>query len=414
MLHKRVTHFKAKNHQLKRSYWECLFTKSFHNLIELNLALSCNDDVLQLIAQNCPNLEYLNATCRYERVRVGSNANVYALSVSDLGLSYICDCRKLKIITINEPRSPTYGVKHCLTYAGLRLLLTQIPTIQDISYTDMGSVISKSMEQVETLNLRAIRHFSATDESIREIFRLCRNLEEIHLTFFNSENRDSIVNQLINSNLKLTTISLVNLNLLSNFDRFFETLGGNLVFLSIANSYQAIRFINLVTIGRTCPNLKYLKYNLIDNCHEYIGDVPSIGQFKQLESLYITGHEMNLEKVLQFCTENSVNLENLKINEMYTTMCVDQIFLKCLHAPNIQHIEISPKYTFTLDGVRGLLERFKCLNYLNIFCGEDCHEFMNDIRTENYDLTFINKVYIEELWGGHGDILIEGMIPPVI
>lgn len=118
-LHDNIKKFCAKNLKLKLTYWECLFQTSFYNLIDLNLALSCTDEILKLISQYCPNLEYLNATCRYERMRIGPNATSFTLSVTDMGLKYLTACQKLKKVILNEPRSQRNGTRNTITYSGM-------------------------------------------------------------------------------------------------------------------------------------------------------------------------------------------------------------------------------------------------------------------------------------------------------
>lgn len=78
----------------------------------LNLALSCNDAILKMIPKYCPNLEWLNATCKYERVNQGGNATSFTISVTDVGLACLCNCKKLKILTINDPRSAVRGLRN--------------------------------------------------------------------------------------------------------------------------------------------------------------------------------------------------------------------------------------------------------------------------------------------------------------
>lgn len=82
------------------------------------MALSCTDDILRLISVYCPNLEYINATCRYLWLRMGPNASAFTLSVTDMGLRFLCECKKLKKITLNEPRSQRTGTRNSITYTG--------------------------------------------------------------------------------------------------------------------------------------------------------------------------------------------------------------------------------------------------------------------------------------------------------
>lgn len=395
-----VTHhnaraFKARNYKLELSYWRVLFKTVFNNLISLNLALSCNDQILELIPKYCPQLEHLNATCKYERVEIGNNACTFALSVTDYGLGFLCQCKKLKTLTVNEPRSNTRGIQNGITYAGLRRLLIHVETLEDISYSDLGSVVAKDLDALESLRLKIIRHFNATEESIKEILRLCKNLSELYLTFFNSDSQCNIWSEIIKARPKLRALEVINLNCCTYFAEIFQSFGETLCFLSISSNYQTISFENLVTIARNCPNLQFLNCAHLTNRNEVVHRPRNFGQFSNLESLHLCGMSIDVANVVPFCTENAVNLEHLRIIEQGpVTTYMDNIFVESLKPEKIRHIEVSIKLPFTTFGIRKILAKFPLLNYLNVSCTDDCTMLMQELRDMNYDLVFINKVFI--------------------
>lgn len=341
-------------------------------------------------------MENLNATCRYERLEIGGNACTFALSVTDYGLGFLCQCKKLRTVTVNEPRSNSRGIQNSISYAGLRRLLINVTTLEDISYSDLGSVVCRGLENLQSLNLRVIRHFNATEDSIKEILRLCYNLKDLYLTFFNSDQHNSVWLEIIRSELHLRALEVMNLNCRDHFSDLFRAIGHSLVFLSISNNFLPLSFTNLVTIGRFCPNLTFLGCCRIVNKGEQIVRPKNFGQFENLESLHISGDDMDVENILLFCTENAENLENLRFIERGAAVStnVDRIFVDMIRPTKIRHIEVSIKLPFTTSGIRKILNKFPLLNYLNVSCSDDCRDLLQEIKDMHYDLVFINKLFI--------------------
>lgn len=227
-----------------------MFRASFANLKILNLAMSCTDAILDLIPTYCPVLESLNATCKYERMEFFGNAMSFSLSVSDKGLGYLSGCKHLKMLTVNEARSQGTGKTPSITHEGLRQLLRDVETLEDIIYSDSGAVISKDMDDIETLNLRSIRHFNASQQSLREILRLCSRLEELYLVFFSLEESPEMVEEMLRvPQLALKQLETHNLSFGPLFTRFFRHVGADLQSLSLINNYEPVTFENLKTIA---------------------------------------------------------------------------------------------------------------------------------------------------------------------
>lgn len=392
-LGKYVRKFQAKNHNLSTSHWKSLFKESFSNIRVLNLSLSCNDSILQLIPKYCPHLEYLNATCKYERMRYcGSNAMSFSLPVSDVGLGYLKECKKLKMLIINEARSQGRGLSNTITHDGLRQLIRNVETLENINYSDSGAVIAKNLFDLESINLKMIRHFNATAESLHEIFRLCCNLDELYLTFFHFEIRPDVLSEIISAKLRLRALEVHNLNFDDRFTEFFTHIGSSLTCLSVLNSYECITFEKLQIIAKLCPNLTYLGAARINNADETtIVKSANLNQFPYLESLYLSGQNMNIENILRFCTENSPHLDYIKISERSNAANVDHIFGKVINPKALKHLEVSPLLEFSKTGIRKVIERYPDLKHLNVFCPEDCSDIQQEMQQQNYEFTFINK-----------------------
>lgn len=391
ILHENIQKFQAKNHRLNVSHWKCLFKSSFSNVKFLNLALSCNDAILKLIPKYCPNLERLNATCKYERLNQGGNATSFTISVTDVGLASLCNCKKLKILTINDPRSAVRAARNSITYDGIRKLLREVKTLEDVTYSDLGTVISKNMEDVESLNINILRHFNATKASLFEIFRLCKNVRELFLVFFKYDDQDGVMEGLLNSSYRLQALEVQNLNCGNNFVPLFEKIGASLVYLSLSNEYEGLTFNDLVTIGRLCPNLKSFGCSTVDNRNETVQRPANMYQFQQLENLFIYGLAMDLVNVIGFVLENAHNFKNFKLEEKLVRANVDNLCEMVSLPGSIQHIEMGRRLKLTRVGVKKLIDRFPHLKYLSVYSDENCSDIVECYRNGNYDFTFINK-----------------------
>lgn len=393
LVHNNLTHFQAKSHVLRPSYWTSLFEDGFFgNLRSLDLSHSCSDLVLDLISQHCPQLEILNATCRYEQLRYHGNATSFSMPVSDNGLAHLGRCRKLRLLTINEARSCRYGMTSTITHFGIRKLLLEVPTLEDISYSDLGAVIAKDMEHAKTLNLKAVRHYNATTSTLDEIFRLCPRIEKLYLVFFNLENRQPILTQLrqnLNANLK--ALELNNLNFELDFRPFFEHIGERLEYLTLINNNERFYLKNLVIIGRNCPNLRNLHISRINNQPENTVRPVNFGQFAHLKRLCLNGHDLDLRHVMPFCTENAINLQHIQLGGRMLSEVGDPIFLEWIYPKSVRHIEVSPMVLFSKQAIIEMINMYPALICLIVNCLHDCDDLVNKLAAANMQFTFVNN-----------------------
>lgn len=369
--------------------WTCLFSTSFVNLKILYLSLSCTDGILQLIPIYCPNLVKLCATCIFERINNQGNAMSFLSSISDVGLGHLSKCLKLKQLTVNDPRSNGRGITH----NGLRKILRDVDTLEDITYNDLGAVIANNMKSCEKLNLRVIRHFNATPLTIKEILRLCKNLIKLQLTFFNIS-EEKVITEIIANTVRLKVIDFNNLTFGIHFSPFFKQFGEELLHVLMENINEPTSFDNLVTVARYCPNLKKLHFGNMSNRHEIIiRPVKNLNHFRCLESLSILGRYIDLKQVLLFSTQNSSNLKYLKfIERNITHLNVDSFFVENINLKNIEQIELSSKLQFTKEGLRLFIDKYATLQYLKANCDEDCYDVVNQYQHEhsNYSFQFVN------------------------
>lgn len=388
--------FRAKNISLPHSYWETIFASYFQNLVILNLSLSCTDYILQFVPRYCPNLEFLNATCRYERMRVGLNAAAFSLSVTDAGLEHLCECRKLRVLVVNEPRSQSRFMQTSITYNGLRKILRCVKTLENITYSDLGSVIGKGMENVDSLNLRIVRHFNGTGETVSEILRLCGRLENLSLTFFNNTNHEDVLRQIVAFGPRLTGLQITNFNCNALFDTLFTSVGAHLQVLHIAEVRNALKFPHLTTIGRLCPHLTHLTILNYADDRPQIGPPPAYNQFSHLESFELACDAINFKHVMLFCLLNAQHsLQSLTVTQRDNEKVsfIDEFLLKNFTFRSIGELTFSSCFRFSQSGIQQFILRHETLQLLNVHCPDDCSDIHNFIRTNNFDVVFINKLH---------------------
>ncbi|GAB0099325.1 uncharacterized protein DMENIID0001_151810 [Sergentomyia squamirostris] len=400
LLRSDIQKFKAKNIVLTKSHWEEIFTNQFQNLIVLNLSLSCTDYILENIPKCCPHLQVLNATCRYERMRIGLNAAAFSLPVTDRGLEYLWDCQKLRVLVVNEPRSQSRGIQTSITYAGLRKLLEHAKSIENITYSDMGSVVSKGMEHVDHLNLRAIKHFNATAESMEEIFRLCTKLEEISLTFFENTHQRKVLGQIIKAKPKLRCFQLIKFNCNPLVKELFEAVGEKLQILHMTEYHDPLRFCHVVCIARSCPILRHMTLLYYSDDSKNYGKPPNFGQFTKLDTFEILCCSIDFNYMLKFCLQNCQDvLKNMTVTNYRrdSYSYVDEFFLNNFTFSQLLEVTISECFRFTPDNVMRLILKSDKLQYINVYSPDAYNEIPEFIKRNNFDVMFVNKTeqYLE-------------------
>lgn len=402
--HDQLIKFTGKYIELSVSYWRCLFEESFFNLKVLNLALCCNDLILEMIPQHCPQLEYLNATSKYlfrdasSMYRSGNfntNNRLFQLPVSDAGLYHLQTCKRLRILIINEPRGEHPIATNQITYNGLRHLLRHVPTLEDISYSDIGYVITTNFPNVTSLNLTTVRHIHPTASTMREIFRICRRLTLLHLNGSNTQTTEAaeeLMQELCTANHRFTEIEFQNISFGGHFERFFTEFGGNLVSVSLSFTQAELSFQHIVTISLHCPNLRYFLCNNLGRDEQPVAPIESNAlhsqPFSKLRSLHLSGSCIDIETILRFCTKHANDLEILKIHELKHIRNIQNATLKCINAPELRLLEFS-RLVCTRQCIESIIEQFPCMNFLIVQCRENCADLVERIKSQNYDLVFI-------------------------
>lgn len=395
--HNHLSRFSGKCIELSVSYWRCLFEESFSNLKVLNLALCCNDIILEMIPKYCPHLEYLNATSKYlfrDAPSVYRNANrMLQLPVSDAGLCHLQDCKRLRILVINEPRGEHPIATNQITYSGLRHLLRHVTTLEDISYSDIGYVITTHFSDISTLNLTTVRHIHPTASTMREIFRLCKRIALLNLNGSSSQTAEAaevLAKEMCAANQYFNEIEFQNIYFGTHFQQFFSKFGHNLVSLSLSFTQAELNFEHIVIISLHCPNLRFFLCNNINNDPKCMPTTQfmTFRPFSNLRSLHLSGNSVDIENLLRYCTEYACDLEVLKIHELKTIRYFRNGALQCINAPNLRLLELS-RLICSRTCIESIIQKFCFMNFLIVQCSENCCDLIDRIKSQNYDLVFV-------------------------
>lgn len=395
--HKQLTKFSGKYIELNVSYWRCLFEDSFSNLRILNLALCCNDLLLEMIPKYCPHLEYLNATSKYlyrDTSSVYRNSNrMLQLPVSDAGLCHLRACKRLRVLVINEPRGEYPIASNQITYNGLRYLLRYVSTLEDISYSDIGYVITTHFLDVKTLNLTVVRHIHPTETTMREVFRLCKNITLLNLNGSNSQTAEAtnaLAKEICAANQRFTEIEFQNISFGQYYEQFFSKFGPHLVSISLSFIQAEISFEHIVTISFHCPNLQFfLCNNLLNKSHYTLKNQSKFMRpFSELRSLHLSGHFIDVENLLRYCTKDASKLEVLKVHELERVRTVENCILNCINAPSLRLLELS-RLACSRICIENIIDKFTYMNFLIVQCGENCCDLIDRIKTQNYNIVLI-------------------------
>lgn len=386
ILHDEIRHFEAQQLQINLSYWKGLFDRFAHLKI-LNMSLICSDHLLELISEHCPCLEYLNATSKETFFpRVAYLLSSGGLSqVSDDGLRTLKACQRLRELVINEPRE-RYMEKQ-ITYKSLRYLLRKIPSLEDISYTDIVRVIIDDFEDVESLNLRIIRHHNPTAVTLRKAFRLCKKIEQLNLINWDIGSTNSAIEEICQTEYQLKTIDFQNICFNAQFNRFFEKFGINLKSVSLSQDIAEIDLDHLITIGTHCPNITYLMCSVKKTYLSINRPDKNLRPFSQLRSLHLMGYNIEIEKLLPFCTGSADKLEILSLNELTRSRrIVDSIILKSIKSKKLHQLDLGG-LVLTRQGIENVINQFENLNSLATYCTEDCRDIMDRMRKSNFEFS---------------------------
>lgn len=314
------------------AFWKTTLL-SLTNLSSLDLSKVCTDEILEIVGKNCVNLEFVNIASKscHTRAKDRHNALKLQLCVSDVGLNYLTNCKRLKEIQMTCIIRKGCGGRQ-VTNEGIKKLLLSLPNLRRINYTDTGILLDSISGK---LSLVSVIDYHPHANRIPIIESVCPYLTELHLTYaFSSDDfRSDVVAALATSDLNLSILSLTNFPFDDFLKSYLEIKGKFLRIFNFVSSFihSVIEFFLLV--GRTCPQLEYMHvhFHLFDRGYtsnespfnSYFGNNEKV--FTNLKSLIVKGVYWDSNRVLPFLLKNAMYIKKLVLSNHSYSGCLDDI-----------------------------------------------------------------------------------------
>jgi hypothetical protein len=336
---------------LDSAFWVDRLTR-MRNLVVLNLHLICTDEILEVVGTNCLKLEQIDIVSKLEPVHTISqthkNFNALKLKffISDVGLRYLCNCKLLKKVTMNRIlRSHLGGCM--MTVSGIRTLVKSLPYLQNITYDDMGLVISEEMEDVQQLPLTHLSDCHPRPTHIEAVAQLCCNLQHLCLWFPSQTtvcSATDVLESLASSTLKVPILELIQFPFCIEMAHLLERKGSFLRSLLIESmDYISVRVVHL--IGQTCPNLRNLHLKQLvghdsqPSSLELCELFHTEHMFRNLHCLYLGGWNWNPAEILPLCLRQAKQLETLTVVDMYPQKYQDDVMAHIIGINPLQELK---------------------------------------------------------------------------
>ncbi|PNF32240.1 hypothetical protein B7P43_G17786 [Cryptotermes secundus] len=378
-----------------------------HNLVVLVLYRVCTDDILEAVGTNCHRLEEINIVSKLGLVYTTNemdkafNALKLKFFVSDVGLFYLRNCRLLRKVTMNRIlRSHSGGCM--MTVAGIRALVKSLPYLQNITYDDMGLVISEQMEDVQQLQLTHLCDFHPRPTNIVAAAQLCCSLQHLCLHFPNQSTvctAKEILESLANSSLRVPILELIHFPFCIEMARLLERKGNFLRSLQVESTdYISLRAVHL--IGQTCLSLRnlQLKQPLRD-----VNQSSSLETYKlfhtqhifhNLHCLHLDGWNWNLAEVLPLCLLQAKHLETLFVTDMFSQKDQDDVMANIISTNPLQELKEIHMHTrqISIATIRYLIEHCPKLTVMSVvesanITSVQVKELRYEVHQKNLDLT---------------------------
>lgn len=210
------------------------------NLRSLCLCFDCTDSVIQILGDNCPNLQSLDVTS--------------SGSVTDRCISSLLKCTKLQDLQLHRTS---------VTVVGYAQLLVGLDKLQEIGRCDeIGNVIryiQTHYTNVTYLGLKKFQTRDLTTENLRLLVVMCPKIESISL-FHDEQFSDLTVLTALDN---LRDLKLLSCNFYSDYlKQLLEIKGCNLTSLHLEH-VEEIDLNALVSLSKYCPRIKSL---VLYNC----------------------------------------------------------------------------------------------------------------------------------------------------
>lgn len=364
----------------------------FTRLVVLDLKFICTDEILEVIATHCFLLEELNIVSRVDVCKSPINASVLIRNVSDVGLCCISVLKHLRILSMDPPRNEKSSrIGRCVTQAGIIMLLSELPYLEELNIEscDIGSTIIGADINIGPLSLRKINCHFASANGIRKLIKICPHLKELSVTHLSANDKESILEEITASDLRLTKLNMSFFSYTQSLQRLLQVQGKYLTHFSLWEIDQSLNFDSITTIGSCCPNLSCLCLMTQSN-NLFIPRFTTRPKkiFSELRSLTLGNENFNLEEILLFFLDYAEKLQKLVLK--YQTKLVFGEILLCLlqkgFLKGINNLWLDCTLEVSKDIVIQIIQSCDKLTMLTVDLSEDTCDILDYIYCNNFDL----------------------------
>ncbi|CAH0713928.1 unnamed protein product, partial [Brenthis ino] len=362
------------------------------HLVVLDLKFICTDEILEIIATKCPLLEELNIVSRVDVCKSQINASVLIRNVSDVGLCCISNLKNLRILSMDPPRNEKASrVGRCVTQSGIIMLLRELSYLEELNIEscDIGSTIIGANSNIGPLSLRKVNCHFASAEGIRKLIKICPHLKELSITHLSSNDKETILEEITASDLRLTKLNMSFFSYTQSLQRLLEVQGRYLTHFTLWEIDQFVSIDSIVAIGTSCPNLTSLCLMTQSNnlfIPRFFKRPEKI--FSELRNLTLGNASFNLEETLLFFLDYSKKLQKLTLK--YQTKLVFGEILLCIlqkgYLKNITNLWLDCTLEVSKDIIKQIIQMCDKLTTLTVDFTEDATDVIEYINTNNLDL----------------------------
>lgn len=267
----------------------------------------CSDGILEVIGSHCLKLIEVNIVSS-----VGCKQAIYNRDVTDAGLRYVANLKKLRKLHMDCPRNERnikLRNRPGVTESGIMLLVSSLPCLEDlcIAHFDIGTNIINSKVVLGPLNLRVIRYNFPSHDGIRKLLGICPNVRNItveHMPEIDTT-MDMVLKEITNSNATISQLELPFFKFSDSFKQFLKIKGLYITDISLRDSGNALTFEALLCVGTCCVNLVTLFFT----SHSPTLEIPKFYQtpphvFPELKMVTLGNGLFNIRDFLMFLLAN--------------------------------------------------------------------------------------------------------------
>lgn len=277
--------------------------KLMSNLRFICLHFDCNDEIVQVISENCLDILYIDVTL--------------SKSVTDQSIPYFLKCSKLQYLQLGGTS---------VTRPGHARLLSQLSSLRNTGYCEKFNCVAKCMSRGPYNNIKKITTDNFSRRSLKLLGQFYPNLECLSLIFNVHIPEFGACSELV----KLKCLKGLLLGRLPkwlpSFLKTFELFGHQLVHIHLEDSSQ-ISVDSLVVIGNCCTNLRSLVMYRVR--FETTYDIAN-----RFSSLLKPGSFSKLKKLFWVVSDSATLLQ------LILTKAIRIKYLHVGYSTDIQHVHI--------------------------------------------------------------------------